>query len=76
MIAELDEKTLGLRKRTVTVIDDRAADEPFPEFELSNFSHVEDPATGHIVITLGRYMAKKHRPHPGYGTHTYVIEVK
>ena len=75
IIAELDEEKLGLRLPTVTLIDDRAADDP-PEVQFSNFSLVEDPATGQIVLALDRYMAAQHRQHPNCGRHTYVIEVK
>ena len=72
IIAELDEEKLGLRRQRVTFIDDRAADDP-PELQLSNFSLVEDTATGHIVLTMDRHMSAQH---PRRGRHTYVIEVK
>lgn len=75
IIAELDEETLGLRRETVTIIDDRGPDDP-PELQLSNFKVLEDPHDGHILVYLSRYMAEGHRDSPGYGAHTYVIDVK
>ena len=75
IIAELDEQSLGLRRETVTIIDDRAADDP-PEVQFSNFSLIEDPDTRHIVLLMDRYVAAGHRALPGAGVHTYVIEIK
>jgi hypothetical protein len=72
IIAELDEEKLGLRRPSVTIIDDRAADDP-PDLQMSNFSLLEDPATGRIMLTMDRYMSAQH---PNRGQHTYVIEVK
>jgi len=69
VIAELDEQKLALRKETVTIIDDRGPEDA-PEMQLSNFSNVEEPQTGNIMVTLNRYDGN-----PG-GRHTYVIEVK
>ena len=70
-IAELDEATLGLRRETVTVIDDRGREDS-SDLQLSNFGFVEDPATGHIVVMLDRM-----RGGPGAeGGATYEIEVK
>lgn len=74
IIAELDEKRLALRRKTVTIIDDRGPTDP-PELQLSNFGLIEHPTTGHIIVKLGRYMAAEHADHPDAGTHTYVIEV-
>ncbi len=75
IIGELDEETLSLRKQTATIIDDRLATDP-TDMQLSNFGIVEDPGTGHIVLYMSRYMSPGHKDNPGYGRHTYVIEVK
>jgi len=74
IIGELDERRLGLRKHTVTIIDDRGPSDP-PELQLSNFGLIEHPATGHIIVKLNRYMAPRQSAHPDAGLHTYVIEV-
>lgn len=71
VIAELDEEKLGLRKETVTVIDDRGPRDS-SDLQLSNFSFLEDPRTGHILVMLNRL-----RGGPGAsGPHTYEIEVR
>jgi hypothetical protein len=71
VIAELDEQRLGLRKETVTLLDDRGpADRS--DLQLSNFSFLEDATTGHFIVTLNRL-----RGGPGAnGQHTYVIGVQ
>ena len=53
VIAELDEEKLGLRRETVTVIDDRVPGDS-ADMQLSNFGFIEDPQTGHILVTLDR----------------------
>ena len=75
IIAELDEEMLGLRRETVTIIDDREPDDP-ADVQFSNFGVVEDPPTGHIVLHMNRYMSTDYSELPGYGRHSYVIEVK
>jgi len=71
VIAELDEEALGLRRETVTVIDDRGPEDS-SDMQLSNFSFLEDAATGHIVVMLNRM-----RGGPGAeGQVTYEIEVR
>ncbi|MEX0728075.1 MAG: right-handed parallel beta-helix repeat-containing protein [Planctomycetaceae bacterium] len=74
VIGEIDEETLSLRKRTVTIVDDLKEGDP-AGLQLSNFGLVEDPKTGHIVMTLNRtdYLEPLSE---GEGVHTYVIEVK
>ena len=47
----------------------RGSNDP-PDFQLSNFFNIEDPETGHIVVTINRYGGN-----PG-GAHTYVLEVQ
>ncbi len=75
VIAELDEETLGLRRETVTIVDDRGPNDP-PELQLSNFKLIEDPATGHILILFDRYVSAEHRDNPDAGAHTYIISVQ
>jgi hypothetical protein len=71
VIAELDEEKLGLRRETVTVIDDRGPGDG-SDMQLSNFGFIEDPQTGHILVTLNRL-----RGAPGAdGQVTYEIEVR
>ena len=68
VIAEVDEKRLGLRKETVTIIDDRKPDES-EEFRTDFAAFVEDATTGRILVSLGRRNA-----HPA--RLTAVIEVQ
>ena len=68
VIAELDEKKLGLRRETVTIIDDRKPEEP-DEFRTDFAGFVEDVNTGHILVSLVRRQAE-----PAHLT--AVIEVK
>jgi len=75
IMAELDEETLGLRRETITVIDDREPADP-QDVQFSNFKFIEDPATGHIVLHMGRYMSAEYRHLPGHGSHTYVVAVR
>ena len=75
VIGELDEETLSLRKETVTIVDDRGPADP-PDLQLSNFRLLEDPETGHLVARLNRYMPASYSDKPGYGVHTYIIQVK
>ena len=71
VIAELDEQKLGLRRETVTVIDDRGREDA-SDMQLSNFGFLEDPATGHILVYLNRLCGG-----PGAdGPMTYEIEVR
>ena len=71
VIAELDEAKLGLRRETVTVIDDRGREDG-SDMQLSNFGFLEDPATGHILVNLERTCGG-----PGAdGPMTYEIEVR
>ncbi|HJN13963.1 MAG TPA: sialidase family protein [Armatimonadota bacterium] len=71
VMAELDEETLGLRKETVTIIDDRAPGDG-SNMQLSNFGSIEDPATGHILIRLNRLNGA-----PGAnGPQTYTVAVE
>lgn len=72
IIAEVDEETLGLRRETVTIIDDRRREDS-TDLQLSNFGLVEDARTGHIVVTLERWQPQGG---PGTGTYTYVIAVQ
>ncbi|MGC9318299.1 MAG: sialidase family protein [Armatimonadota bacterium] len=75
IIGELDEETLGLRRATVTIIDDLRPEDP-PSLQLSNFRLFEDPETKHILVYLSRYMPEEHRDNPGYGAHTYIMDVR
>ena len=71
VIAELDEQKLGLRRETVTVIDDRGREDA-SDMQLSNFGFLEGPATGHILVYLNRLCGG-----PGAdGPMTYEIEVR
>jgi len=71
VMAELDEETMGLRKETVTTIDNRGPEDG-ANMQLSNFGFAEDPATGHIVIRLNRLNGA-----PGAsGPHTYTVQVR
>jgi len=71
VIAELDEEKLGLKRETVTVIDDRGPEDG-SDMQLSNFGFLEDPATGHIIVMLTRFAGG-----PGRNDQvTYEIEVR
>jgi hypothetical protein len=71
VIAELDEEALGLRRETVTVIDDRGPEDG-SDMQLSNFGFLEDPVSGHILVMLTRLAGG-----PGWaGVVTYEIEVR
>jgi len=70
-IAELDEARLGLRRNTVTIIDDRGPEDA-SDMQLSNFACQEEAATGRLLVTLNRL-----RGGPGAdGPVTYVLEVR
>jgi hypothetical protein len=80
IIAELDEKKLGLRAETVTKIDDRAPGDS-SDMQLSNFAFIEDPETGYILVTLYRDQGRASWGAPSNGPgvdgqQTYEIEVK
>lgn len=53
VVAELDEEKLGLKRETVTIIDDRGPEDG-SDLQLSNWGLVEDAATGHLLIMLTR----------------------
>ncbi|MCD6359394.1 MAG: exo-alpha-sialidase [Armatimonadetes bacterium] len=74
VMAELDEQSLGLKRETVTILDDRGPEDS-PDLQLSNFKLLEDPATGHIVITLNRLMPSRENSGPTGGAHSYIVEV-
>ena len=75
VIAELDEKTLGLKKETVTIIDDfKPGDRA--GMQLSNFEWVEEPKTGRVVIKLNRLSPPPAAATDDAGVHTYVIQLK
>jgi hypothetical protein len=73
VIAVLDEETLCLRRETVTIIDDRLADDP-PDLQLSNYNLIEDETTGDLVLEVNRMVSGQGSP--GSGSHTYVIRVQ
>jgi hypothetical protein len=73
VIGEVDEETLCLRRETVTIIDDRNAEDP-PDMQLSNYNLIEDEQTGEFVLSLNRWNPDPKAP--GAGTHTYVIRVE
>jgi hypothetical protein len=80
VIAELDEEKLGLRRETVTIIDDRVPGDS-ADMQLSNFSFIEDPETGHILVTLCRDQGRSSWGPPPNGPgvdgwQTYEIEVR
>jgi len=58
IIAEVDEKNLGLKRESVTVIDTRTEEDIGPNFQLSNFGVYEDRETCEIVVTLPRLFPK------------------
>ena len=53
VVAELDEEKLGLRRETVTIIDDRGPADG-SDLQLSNWGCVENTATGHLLNMLTR----------------------
>lgn len=73
VIAELDEKKLALRRKTVTIIDDRQPEDP-PDLQLSNYDLLEDGKTGEFLLHLDRWVAGGKAP--GAGPHTYVLRVR
>lgn len=54
VIAEVDEKGPALKRKTVTLIDDRKSDEG-PGVQFSNFSLLEDRETHELVLVLTTY---------------------
>ena len=54
-IAEVNEEIPGLRRRTLTVIDDRDPNRDTPLLQLSNFSAFENRETQEIELYLTRY---------------------
>lgn len=72
VIAELDEKKLALRRKTLTLIDDRQPEDP-PDLQLSNYDLIEDGRTGEIVLKVHRLVPGEN---PGSGPHTYVLRVR
>jgi hypothetical protein len=54
-IAEVDEEMPALRRRTLTVIDDRDPNHDTPLLQLSNFSAFENRETQEIELYLTRY---------------------
>ena len=54
VIAEVDEKTPALKRRTVTAIDDRRADQP-AQIQFSNFSLLENRQTHALELYLTTY---------------------
>lgn len=75
MIAEVDEDALALRKETVTIIDDKGPGDP-ETLALSNFRVVEDAETGHMVVTVNRWVPGEPPEGMDSGVHTYVIAVE
>jgi hypothetical protein len=73
VIGELDEEKLALRRKTVTIIDDRGPDDP-PDMQLSNYHLLEDEKTGELVLNIDRYTPAA--GFPNAGRHTYVIRVE
>ncbi|MDI9583270.1 MAG: hypothetical protein QM473_03550 [Acidobacteriota bacterium] len=71
VMAELDEEALGLRKETVTILDDRGPKDG-SNMQLSNFDFAEDSATGNIIIRLNRFNGGS----DAIGVHTYTVEVE
>lgn len=65
-IAEVDEEARGIRRETVTVIDESS--DPEDPLEYSNFGLYEDRETGDAVVTLCEKSALplRHRSTPGY----------
>jgi hypothetical protein len=57
-IAEVDEKTPALKKNTLTVIDDRSAEDT-EAVQFSNFSLLENRETLDLEIYLSRFGEKK-----------------
>jgi hypothetical protein len=54
VIAELDQKSLGLIKSTLRVIADRDPGKDSPYVQFSNFHVSEDAKTGDFIVTLQR----------------------
>jgi hypothetical protein len=75
VIAELDERKLSLRKKTVTIIDDRQPDEP-SNLQLSNYDLIEDEKSGEIILRVTRSTFLPGEDFPGAGEYTYVIQVQ
>jgi len=77
VIGQVDEATCGLIKDSVLVIDDLNPELDSPQMQLSNFSTVQNPDTGQIIVRLTRI-------DPGRGTYgkvkyppcAYVIDVE
>jgi hypothetical protein len=55
VIAEVDEATATLRKQTVTAIDDRDSEKHDFNYQLSNFSLLENRETHELELFLTTY---------------------
>ena len=81
VIGEIDESTCGLIKDSVVVIDDRNPEIDSDAVQFSNFTTVQNPETGRIIVRLKRIDPKRVDPKTGtyagtvYPPCTYVIEV-
>lgn len=54
VVAEVQEEPVALKRDTITVIGDRAANEP-EQVQMSNFRFYQDRVTGELVVFLTRY---------------------
>jgi hypothetical protein len=79
VIAELDQKSLGLIKSSMRVIATRDPKIDTPKVQFSNFNVEEDPKTGNFIVTLERIDIGKLKAGQDYWNHKwprmrYVVE--
>ena len=81
VIGEIDEGNSGLIRQSVVTLDDRNPKIDSPAVQFSNFTTIQNPKTGQIVVKLARIDAKRVDPKTGsyaktrYPPCAYVIEV-
>ena len=73
-IAELDPKTLGIKRDTVTVIQDRPADEP-PLVRYSNFRVYEERGSNDFVLLMTQGYSEKEANPVKRPTYRYRIKI-
>jgi hypothetical protein len=73
-IAELDQKTLGIKRETVTVIQDRPADEP-PLVRYSNFRVYEERGSHDFILLLTQAYSELEKNPLRFPTYRYRIKV-
>lgn len=74
MIAEIQEKPFGIKRDTITVIDEKGPNDA-PTLQLSNFRFYQDRANGDLVLFLTRFGEKRPDDFRQAGYYRYRVEI-